>query len=59
MQMDIYLMKLLILVIVAQYFKEYLKKLMNLKLLIIDCLKFKKHETHLNFKKCLYYINKY
>ena len=26
---------------------------MNLKLLIIDCLKFKSHETHLNFKKCL------
>jgi phosphoribosyl 1,2-cyclic phosphate phosphodiesterase len=29
---------------------------MNLKLLIIDCLKFKKHATHLNFKKCLSYI---
>jgi phosphoribosyl 1,2-cyclic phosphate phosphodiesterase len=35
---------------------ETLKKLMNLKLLIIDCLKFKSHETHLNFKKCLSYI---
>ena len=35
---------------------EALKKLMNLKLLIIDCLKFKSHETHLNFKKCLSYI---
>ena len=33
-----------------------LKKLMNLKLLIIDCLKFKSHKTHLNFKKCLSYI---
>jgi len=33
-----------------------LKKLMNLKLLIIDCLKFKNHATHLNFKKCLSYI---
>ncbi len=33
-----------------------LKKLMNLKLLIIDCLKFKSHATHLNFKKCLSYI---
>jgi phosphoribosyl 1,2-cyclic phosphate phosphodiesterase len=29
---------------------------MNLKLLIIDCLKFKNHATHLNFKKCLSYI---
>jgi phosphoribosyl 1,2-cyclic phosphate phosphodiesterase len=29
---------------------------MNLKLLIIDCLKFKSHETHLNFKKCLSYV---
>ena len=29
---------------------------MNLKLLIIDCLKFKSHKTHLNFKKCLSYI---
>jgi len=35
---------------------ECLKKLMNLKLLIIDCLKFKRHETHLNFKTCLSYI---
>ena len=33
-----------------------LKRLMNLKLLIIDCLKFKSHETHLNFKECLSYI---
>ena len=33
-----------------------LKKLTNLKLLIIDCLKFKAHATHLNFKKCLSYI---
>jgi phosphoribosyl 1,2-cyclic phosphate phosphodiesterase len=33
-----------------------LKRLMNLKLLIIDCLKFKSHKTHLNFKKCLSYI---
>ena len=31
---------------------------MNLKLLIIDCLKFKKHATHLNFQKCLAYIKK-
>jgi len=37
---------------------ESLKKLMNLKLLIIDCLKFKNHATHLNFKKCLSYIRK-
>ena len=35
---------------------ESLKKLMNLKLLILDCLKFKSHPTHLNFKKCLSYI---
>jgi phosphoribosyl 1,2-cyclic phosphate phosphodiesterase len=33
-----------------------LKRLMNLKLLIIDCLKFKSHKTHLNYKKCLSYI---
>jgi len=25
-------------------------------LLIIDCLKFKSHATHLNFKQCLNYI---
>jgi len=35
---------------------DTLKKLMNLKLLIIDCLKFKSHKTHLNFKNCLSYI---
>jgi phosphoribosyl 1,2-cyclic phosphate phosphodiesterase len=35
---------------------ESLKRLMNLRLLIIDCLKFKKHKTHLNFKECLSYI---
>jgi phosphoribosyl 1,2-cyclic phosphate phosphodiesterase len=35
-----------------------LEKLMNLELLIIDCLKFKNHATHLSFKKCLSYINK-
>jgi phosphoribosyl 1,2-cyclic phosphate phosphodiesterase len=35
---------------------ECLKRLMNLKLLIIDCLKFKRHATHLNFKTCLSYI---
>jgi phosphoribosyl 1,2-cyclic phosphate phosphodiesterase len=33
-----------------------LKRLTNLKLLIIDCLKYKSHKTHLNFKKCLSYI---
>ena len=37
---------------------ENLKKISNPNLLIIDCLKFKKHATHLNFKKSLYYINK-
>lgn len=36
--------------------KKSLNKLKNLKLLIIDCLKFKSHTTHLNFKKCLDYI---
>ena len=35
---------------------DSLKKLMNLKLLIIDCLKFKSHKTHLNFQECLSYI---
>ena len=29
---------------------------MNLKLLIIDCLKFKRHKTHLNFQECLSYV---
>lgn len=38
--------------------KLNLKKLINLKLLIIDCLKFKTHATHLNYKKCINYINK-
>jgi phosphoribosyl 1,2-cyclic phosphate phosphodiesterase len=38
--------------------KNNLKKLENIKLLIIDCLKFKSHKTHLNFKKCLTYIKK-
>jgi len=32
---------------------DSLKKLLKLKLLIIDCLKFKKHKTHLNYKECL------
>ena len=36
--------------------KKSLNKLKNLKLLIIDCLKFKSHSTHLNFKVCLDYI---
>jgi phosphoribosyl 1,2-cyclic phosphate phosphodiesterase len=36
--------------------KKYLKKLMNIEILIIDCLKFKSHKTHLNFKKSLSYI---
>jgi phosphoribosyl 1,2-cyclic phosphate phosphodiesterase len=36
--------------------KKSLDKLKNLKLLIIDCLKFKSHATHLNFKECLNYI---
>ena len=34
-----------------------LNKLFNLKLLIIDCLKFKKHPTHLNFNSVIKYIN--
>jgi len=37
-------------------YKKNLKQLLNLKLLIIDCLKFKSHKTHLNFKRCLSYI---
>lgn len=36
--------------------KKNLKQLANLKVLIIDCLKFKNHKTHLNFKRCLSYI---
>lgn len=38
--------------------KKSLKKILNPKLLIIDCFKFKKHKTHLNFKKTLFYISK-
>lgn len=38
--------------------KKNLKKILNLDLLIIDCLKFKRHATHLNFRKSLFYINK-
>ena len=34
-----------------------LNKLSNLKLLIIDCLKFKKHPTHLNFNSVIKYID--
>ena len=37
--------------------KITLKKLRNIKLLIIDCLKFKKHKTHLNFNQSIEYIN--
>ncbi|MEK0436766.1 MAG: hypothetical protein RLZZ530_732 [Pseudomonadota bacterium] len=37
--------------------KTSLKKLQNIKLLIIDCLKFKKHKTHLNFDQSIHYIN--
>jgi phosphoribosyl 1,2-cyclic phosphate phosphodiesterase len=37
--------------------KELLK-LKNLDLLILDCLKYKKHKTHLNFKESIYYIDK-
>ena len=33
-----------------------LKKLYNLNILIIDCLKFKKHNTHLNYNQALKYI---
>ena len=36
--------------------KKSLNKLKNLKLLIIDCLKYKSHATHLNLKECLNYI---
>ena len=31
---------------------------MNPKLLIIDCLKFKTHSTHLNYEECINFINK-
>ena len=34
-----------------------LNKLTNIKILIIDCLKFKYHSTHLNYTKCINYIN--
>jgi phosphoribosyl 1,2-cyclic phosphate phosphodiesterase len=37
--------------------KTSLKKIENIKLLIIDCLKFKRHKTHLNFDQCIHYIN--
>jgi phosphoribosyl 1,2-cyclic phosphate phosphodiesterase len=34
-----------------------LNKLSNLKLLIIDCLRFRRHPTHLNFNAAINYIN--
>jgi phosphoribosyl 1,2-cyclic phosphate phosphodiesterase len=37
-------------------YKE-LKKLQNLNILIIDCLKFKKHKTHLNYYEAIKYVN--
>jgi phosphoribosyl 1,2-cyclic phosphate phosphodiesterase len=36
--------------------KKELKKLYNLNTLIIDCLKFKKHKTHLNYHEAIKYI---
>ena len=36
--------------------KNELKKLNNLNILIIDCLKFKKHKTHLNYNQAIKYI---
>lgn len=36
--------------------KNELKKLYNLNILIIDCLKFKKHKTHLNYYEVIKYI---
>jgi len=36
--------------------RKSLNKLFNLKLLIIDCLKFKKHPTHLNFNSVIKYV---
>ena len=36
--------------------KDELKKLVNLNTLIIDCLKFKKHKTHLNYNEAIKYI---
>ena len=33
-----------------------MKKLLNLNTLIIDCLKFKKHKTHLNYNEAIKYI---
>ena len=38
--------------------KKSLDKLKNLKLLIIDCLKFKKHMTHLNYDECMKIVKK-
>ncbi len=36
--------------------EDELKKLYNLNILIIDCLKFKKHKTHLNYYEVIKYI---
>ena len=36
--------------------KNELKKLHNLNILIIDCLKYKKHKTHLNYHEVIKYI---
>jgi phosphoribosyl 1,2-cyclic phosphate phosphodiesterase len=39
-------------------FEEH-EKLCSLDLFIIDCLKYKNHKTHLNFKEMLYYVKKF
>ena len=37
--------------------KKYLKKMLNLKYLIIDCLKFNNHPSHFNLEQCIYISN--
>ncbi len=49
--------KLLTLVIVRKYQKKNLFYLSNLNFLIIDCLKFEKHPSHLDFVSTMDLIN--
>jgi phosphoribosyl 1,2-cyclic phosphate phosphodiesterase len=44
---------------ISEIKKKDFKYFNNLKYLIIDCLWFKQHPAHLNFDKCLMYINKF
>ena len=56
MQQDLFLIKLVILVIVVKFLKNQKKKLLNLDFLIIDCLRINKHPSHFNYDDALKFI---